>query len=100
MAKKQEIDNNLTRITTAKMAKYVKRNLLRAARIALDINHEEMAALAGVSRPTLTTIERSEANVGTRSIEKVEAALEREGIQFLTESDQSGPGFRLPLFKR
>ncbi|WP_337354314.1 helix-turn-helix domain-containing protein [Phyllobacterium sp. CCNWLW109] len=83
-----------------KMAKYVKRNLLRAARIALDINHEEMAALAGVSRPTLTTIERSDANVGTRSIEKVEAALEREGIQFLTESDVFGPGFRLPIIKK
>lgn len=82
------------------MAKYVKRNLLRAARIALDINHEDMAALAGVSRPTLTTIERSDANVGTRSIEKVEAALEREGIQFLAESDQYGPGFRLPLSKK
>jgi transcriptional regulator with XRE-family HTH domain len=82
------------------MAKYGKRDLLRAARIALGIKHDQMASLAGVSRPTLTTIEGSEHNVGTRSIDKVQAALEREGIQFLPEAENLGPGFRLPVLKK
>lgn len=72
------------------------RELLRAARIALRISHEEMAARASVSRPTLTKIELTDESVGTRSIEKVQAALERAGITFLPPAQGSGAGFRLP----
>lgn len=72
------------------------RELLRAARIALRISHEEMAARAGVSRPTLTKVELTDEGVGTRSIEKVQSALERAGIKFLPPVPGSGAGFRLP----
>lgn len=79
-----------------KMSVTYTRELLRAARIALRISHDEMAARSGVSRPTLTKIELTDEGVGTRSIEKVQTALERAGIEFLPPMPGTGPGFRLP----
>lgn len=55
-----------------------------------------MAARSGVGRPTLTKIELTEEGVGTRSIEKVQAALERAGIEFSPPVPGLGAGFRLP----
>lgn len=79
-----------------KMSAIYTRDLLRAARIALRMSHEELAVLARVSRPTLTKIELTRENVGTRSIEKVQEALEAAGIKFLPPEQGIGPGFRIP----
>lgn len=79
-----------------KMSAIYTRELLRAARIALKMSHEELAARSRVSRPTLTKIELTAENVGTRSIEKVQGALEDAGITFLPPEQGLGPGFRIP----
>jgi len=80
--------------------------LLRAARVALDIEHKDLAKEAGVSKRTLVRIERPE-RVSADSIVRVQAALERLGIEFLLPEDGRGPGiriseqaFREPKFRR
>lgn len=71
------------------------RNLFRAARVALGLSHKRLAELAGVSSPTLTIVETSDRNVETRTLAKIQHALEREGIVFLPPEPGKGPGFRL-----
>lgn len=69
--------------------------LLRAARVALDISHEDLAREAGVSERTLVRIEMPQ-TVSAASIARVQAALERRGVKFLEPEDQYGPGLRVP----
>jgi transcriptional regulator with XRE-family HTH domain len=69
--------------------------LLRAARVALDISHEDLAREARVSERTLVRIEKPQ-NVSEESIARVQAALEARGVRFLPEGDESGPGLRIP----
>lgn len=58
----------------------------RGARAMLNISQEEMAALSGISRKTLTTFEAGDAGVKSGTVEKVQAALEGAGAVFI-ESD-------------
>jgi len=69
--------------------------LLRAARVALDITHDDLAREAGVSERTLVRIETPQ-SVSLASIAKVQAALEARGVKFLPASDEDGPGLRIP----
>jgi Predicted transcriptional regulators len=69
--------------------------LLRAARVALDITHEDLAKEAGVSKRTLVRIERPQ-GVSKDSIARVQAALEARGVEFLPPEDGQGPGIRVP----
>ena len=72
--------------------------LLRAARVALDISHEDLARGAGVSERTLVRIEMPQ-TVSAESIAKVQAALEAEGVIFLPHEGDLGPGMRIPQDK-
>lgn len=69
--------------------------LLRAARVALDISHEDLAREAGVSERTLVRIEKPQ-SVSAESIARVQAALEKRGVKFLAAGDEGGPGLRIP----
>lgn len=69
--------------------------LLRAARVALDISHEDLAREAGVSERTLVRIEKPQ-SVSEDSIARVQAALEARGVQFLSAGEEGGPGIRIP----
>ena len=69
--------------------------LLRAARVALDISHEDLAREAGVSKRTLVRIEKPH-SVSEESIARVQAALEARRVKFLAASDEGGPGLRIP----
>lgn len=69
--------------------------LLRAARVALDISHEDLAREAGVSERTLVRIEKPQ-NVSEESIARVQAALEARGVRFLPPLEGDGPGIRIP----
>jgi transcriptional regulator with XRE-family HTH domain len=69
--------------------------LLRAARVALDISHEDLAREAGVSERTLVRIEKPQ-SVSEESVARVQAALEVRGVKFLPSSDDGGPGIRIP----
>ncbi len=69
--------------------------LLRAARVALDISHEDLAREAGVSERTLVRIEKPQ-SVSEESIARVQEALEARGVNFLSPSEEDGPGLRIP----
>lgn len=75
-------------------------NQMRAARALLGIDQRELAALSGLSVPTIQRMEASDDPVrGTvESLTKVVAALERGGIELLGENTPSagrGRGVRL-----
>lgn len=69
--------------------------LLRAARVALDIKHDDLAKQAGVSERTLVRIETPQ-SVSDDSFARVQAALEARGVQFLAPGGGHGPGMRIP----
>jgi transcriptional regulator with XRE-family HTH domain len=73
---------------------------MRAARALLGIDQRELAQLAGVSLPTIQRMEASEGTVRgvIDSLTKVVTALERAGIELLSENIPSrgaGRGVRL-----
>ncbi|MDU0342063.1 helix-turn-helix domain-containing protein [Bosea rubneri] len=71
--------------------------LLRAARIALGLSLDELAAEAGIDRRTVSRVEgRGDDQRPLGSAIAVERALERKGIVFLKATANEGAGFRLP----
>lgn len=73
---------------------------LRAARALLGLDQRTLAELAGVSLPTIQRMEASEGYVRgvVDTLTKVVAALEREGIELISENSVSplgGRGVRL-----
>lgn len=69
-------------------------DLLRAARVALDISAAELARMAGVSTRSLVRIEACEP-VGLEVSLRVQKTLEQAGIEFLPETEAEGPGIRI-----
>jgi predicted transcriptional regulator len=73
---------------------------MRAARALLGIDQRELAALAGVSLPTIQRMEASDGQVRgvVDTLMKVIGALEAAGIELIGENAQSsgtGRGIRL-----
>lgn len=69
---------------------------IKAARALLDWSQQDLALAAGVSEPTVKRLEAADGDLGGRSetIQKLLAALEREGVEFIKENG-GGPGVRL-----
>ena len=69
---------------------------LKAARALLGWSQEELAALSGVSIPTVKRLEAAKGILGGRldTAYKLQSALEDAGIQFIDENG-GGPGVRL-----
>lgn len=69
---------------------------LRAARALLGIDQRTLAALAGVSLPTIQRMETSSGYVRgvVESLTKVVEALEREGVELINENAVSTGGGR------
>ena len=69
---------------------------IKAARALLDWSQEQLAASADISVPTIKRLEAAEGWLAGRSstAEKICAALERAGIDFIHENG-GGPGVRL-----
>jgi predicted transcriptional regulator len=69
---------------------------LRAARALLGLDQRALAALAGVSLPTIQRMESSDGYVRgvVDSLTKVIAALEGEGIELISENAVSAGGGR------
>jgi predicted transcriptional regulator len=75
---------------------------MRAARALLGIDQRELAALAGVSLPTIQRMEASDGQVRgvVDTLMKVITALEGAGIELIGENAQStgtGRGIRLRM---
>lgn len=69
---------------------------IRAARALLNISQAELAARALVSAATVKRIELSSEVRGTaESMMKIEQALERLGVEFISADAEKGPGVRL-----
>lgn len=66
-------------------------DLLRAARVLLDLSAKDLAEKAGVSKRSLVRIEACE-QVGLEVSLRVQKALEAEGVEFVPETDAKGPG--------
>ncbi|MCK5750449.1 transcriptional regulator [Oricola sp.] len=69
-------------------------DLLRAARVALDIPAAALAKRAGVSKRSLVRIEACEPVTLETSL-RVQKALEEAGVEFLPETKTEGPGLRV-----
>lgn len=74
--------------------------ILRAARSMLGMQQEKLAKLAGISTPTLHKIESGNKRIAIEYVERVQAALENEGIEFLGEGEVSGEGLRWRVKRR
>lgn len=74
----------------------VPNEILRAARAALDIKQSRLAELSGVGERTILRIERNE-RVAVRTLQRVQAALEAQGVEFTPSGEGKGPGLRIPL---
>jgi len=72
---------------------------LKLARTALGLTVREAAELAQVSHETIVGIEAARASIKEKTIEKVRAALENAGVEFIDENG-GGPGVRLRKAKR
>lgn len=68
---------------------------LRAARVLLDISVPELCERAQVSKRTVCRIEARE-KVGLEMSMRVQKALEAMGVEFLPETEDAGPGLRVP----
>ena len=73
---------------------------MRAARALLGIDQRQLAALAGISLPTVQRMEASQGNVRgvVESLTKVVEALDRAGVELIGEgavSRERGRGVRL-----
>jgi predicted transcriptional regulator len=65
---------------------------IRAARGLLNLTQADLASVAGISLPTVKRFESGRITPDTR--EKIRAALERSGIDFIPENG-GGAGVRL-----
>jgi hypothetical protein len=73
---------------------------LRAARALLDVDQREMAALSGLSTPTIQRMEASDGVIrgNVESLMKLISALEDAGIELINQgaaSPSGGRGVRL-----
>jgi transcriptional regulator with XRE-family HTH domain len=76
--------------------------LLRAARVALDIGQRELAALSGVGQRTILRIEQNDTTVSLETRRRLQDAFEQQGVVFIPDDGVAGPGLRIrkDLLKR
>jgi predicted transcriptional regulator len=69
---------------------------IKAARALLGLGQRELSKMAGVGISTLKRIELANEITGAaQTLWKIQTALERAGIQFISADDLMGPGVRL-----
>jgi predicted transcriptional regulator len=68
--------------------------ILRGARLTLELGQQELAELSGVSLSTVFRVEKGTARL--ESVLRVQNGLEKKGVVFLQATANEGPGFRLP----
>jgi len=84
--------------------KNVKRNLpsvgqIRGARGLIGWTQTDLAAAAGLSLPTIARFETEATTVSDEAIGKMRAALEKAGVEFISENG-TGPGVALKKRKK
>jgi transcriptional regulator with XRE-family HTH domain len=67
----------------------------KAARAMLGLSQDALAERARVTGLTIRKYEREKTGLAHRTWRAIRAALEREGVIFIDESDDHGPGVML-----
>ena len=69
---------------------------IRAARALLGWSQDKLAATSGVSLPTVKRIEARGDELGGRAttMQRIQVALEKAGIVFITDDNDGGRGVR------
>jgi transcriptional regulator with XRE-family HTH domain len=69
---------------------------IRAARALLGIGQLELSEIANLGITTIKRIELAKGPSGSvRTVVKIQAALEKAGVEFIPADDHKGPGVRL-----
>jgi transcriptional regulator with XRE-family HTH domain len=69
---------------------------IRAARALLGLGQLQLSELADLGITTVKRIELSEGPSGSvRTLLKIQAALEKAGVEFIPGDESKGPGVRL-----
>src|SRR5271168_3175904 len=66
---------------------------IKAARALLDWTQDDLAHAAGLSKPSINTLERRIANPKMETLNSIQRALEEAGVEFT-----DGPGVKLKSF--
>ena len=73
----------------------VPNELLRAARVALNIGQRELAKVSGVGQRTILRIERNDETVTIETRRRLQDFFEKKGVTFTPDDGVSGPGLRI-----
>jgi transcriptional regulator with XRE-family HTH domain len=75
---------------------------IRAARALLGWRQEDLSKASGVGTATIYRIEKTETSItgNVSTVVKIQAALEKAGIQFIENDDSGGFGVRFSKRKR
>jgi predicted transcriptional regulator len=68
---------------------------IRAARALLDWSQQDLADKAVVSLNAITRLERGEVDPRFSTVTKVQKAILKAGIEFISEDDRKGEGVRM-----
>ena len=77
------------------MYMFAPKELMRAARVALNLSQNELAEHAGVSMKSVQNLEKG-LPLNSATLQKIQTALEELGIEFLNSEGGRGPGLRVP----
>jgi DNA-binding XRE family transcriptional regulator len=70
-------------------------DVLRAGRYLVNLNQDELAKRANVSRKMIVNIEAKKIGTPIDAIEAVRQALEKAGVGFISSTSEMGPGIAL-----
>lgn len=68
---------------------------VKLARTAAGLGVRELAALAGVAPSTIQRFESERGDMQSRTLDKVQQALEKSGVIFIPADANGGPGLRM-----
>ena len=70
---------------------------IKAARALAGISQRDVATRAGIGIATVRRIEAAidEVTGSAQTLSRIQKALELEGVKFIDQDDQGGPGVRL-----
>ncbi|KRB42054.1 helix-turn-helix domain-containing protein [Phenylobacterium sp. Root700] len=68
---------------------------IRMARAALGISVKALAERSAVADSTIHRFESNKGGMQTGTLDRIQAALEAEGVVFISADAQGGPGVRL-----
>jgi transcriptional regulator with XRE-family HTH domain len=69
--------------------------LLRAARLALDLSQRELADGSGVALKTIARLERNDSTITIETRRRLEKWFAKKGVTIIPDDGIGGPGLRV-----